>query len=152
MMDAFKDMYDVVVDRRANPQEGSYTCYLFDKGIDKILKKCGEECTEMVIAAKNSDKDELANEINDLLYHMIVMMVDRGVTVEDIEKIMVERSKKLGTLKQFHVSAPNTGYGAYKIYRRLRRRHLRAGADHNKEFRFRKGDLRAELFFMFGDR
>lgn len=59
MMDAFKDMYDVVVDRRANPQEGSYTCYLFDKGIDKILKKCGEECTEMVIAAKNNDKDKL---------------------------------------------------------------------------------------------
>ena len=99
MMDAFKDMYDVVVDRRANPQEGSYTCYLFDKGIDKILKKCGEECTEMVIAAKNNDKDELANEINDLLYHMIVMMVDRGVTVEDIESIMVERSKKIGNLK-----------------------------------------------------
>ena len=98
MMDAFKDMYDVVVDRRANPQEGSYTCYLFDKGIDKILKKCGEECTEMVIAAKNNDKDELANEINDLLYHMIVMMVDRGVTVEDIDTIMVERSKKIGNL------------------------------------------------------
>ncbi|HBJ24687.1 MAG TPA: phosphoribosyl-ATP diphosphatase [Ruminococcaceae bacterium] len=107
-MDAFKDMYDVVVDRRANPQEGSYTCYLFDKGIDKILKKCGEECTEMVIAAKNNDKDELANEINDLLYHMIVMMVDRGVTVEDIESIMVERSKKIGNLKQFHVSDHNT--------------------------------------------
>ena len=103
-MDAFKDMYDVVVDRRANPQEGSYTCYLFDKGIDKILKKCGE----MVIAAKNNDKDELANEINDLLYHMIVMMVDRGVTVEDIESIMVERSKKIGNLKQFHVSNHNT--------------------------------------------
>lgn len=108
MMDAFKDMYDVVVDRRANPQEGSYTCYLFDKGIDKILKKCGEECTEMVIAAKNNDKEELANEINDLLYHMIVMMVDRGVTVEDIEQIMVERSKKIGNLKQFHVSDHNT--------------------------------------------
>lgn len=108
MMDAFKDMYDVVVDRRANPQEGSYTCYLFDKGIDKILKKCGEECTEMVIAAKNNDKDELANEINDLLYHMIVMMVDRGVTVENIESIMVERSKKIGNLKQFHVSDHNT--------------------------------------------
>ena len=108
MMDAFKDMYDVVVDRRANPQEGSYTCYLFDKGIDKILKKCGEECTEMVIAAKNNDKSELANEINDLLYHMIVMMVDRGVTVEDIEEIMVERSKKIGNLKQFHVSDHNT--------------------------------------------
>lgn len=107
-MDAFKDMYDVVVDRRANPQEGSYTCYLFDKGIDKILKKCGEECTEMVIAAKNNDKDELSNEINDLLYHMIVMMVDRGVTVEDIEKIMDERSQKIGNLKQFHVSDHNT--------------------------------------------
>lgn len=108
MMDAFKDMYNVVVDRRANPQEGSYTCYLFDKGIDKILKKCGEECTEMVIAAKNNDKDEIANEINDLLYHMIVMMVDRGVTVEDIEKIMIERSQKIGNLKQFHVSDHNT--------------------------------------------
>lgn len=108
MMDAFKDMYNVVVDRRANPQEGSYTCYLFDKGIDKILKKCGEECTEMVIAAKNNDKDELANEINDLLYHMIVMMADRGVTVEDIEKIMIERSQKIGNLKQFHVSDHNT--------------------------------------------
>lgn len=108
MMDAFKDMYDVVVDRRANPQEGSYTCYLFDKGIDKILKKCGEECTEMVIAAKNNDKEELANEINDLLYHMIVMMADRGVTVEDIKQIMVERSKKIGNLKQFHVSDHNT--------------------------------------------
>ena len=107
-MDAFKDMYNVVVDRRANPQEGSYTCYLFDKGIDKILKKCGEECTEMVIAAKNNDKDEIANEINDLLYHMIVMMVDREVTVEDIEKIMIERSQKIGNLKQFHVSDHNT--------------------------------------------
>ncbi len=108
MMDAFKDMYNVVVDRRANPQEGSYTCYLFDKGIDKILKKCGEECTEMVIAAKNNDKEELANEINDLLYHMIVMMAERGVTVEDVETIMVERSKKIGNLKQFHVSDHNT--------------------------------------------
>ena len=108
MMDAFKDMYDVVVDRRANPQEGSYTCYLFDKGIDKILKKCGEECTEMVIAAKNNDKEELANEINDLLYHMIVMMAERGVTVDEIEDIMRERSKKIGNLKQFHVSDHNT--------------------------------------------
>lgn len=108
MMDAFKDMYDVVVDRRANPQEGSYTCYLFEKGIDKILKKCGEECTEMVIAAKNNDKEELSNEINDLLYHMIVLMAECGVTVEDVEKIMVERSMKIGNLKQFHVSDHNT--------------------------------------------
>lgn len=108
MMDSFKQMYDVVVDRRANPQEGSYTCYLFEKGLDKILKKCGEECTEMVIAAKNNDKDELANEINDLLYHMIVLMAQCGVSVEDVDKIMQERSLKIGNLKQFHVSDHNT--------------------------------------------
>ncbi|MDE7194483.1 MAG: phosphoribosyl-ATP diphosphatase [Oscillospiraceae bacterium] len=107
-MDAFKDMYDVVMSRRAEPQEGSYTCYLFEKGLDKILKKCGEECTEMVIAAKNSDNEELVNEINDLLYHTIVLMAERGVTVEDVEKVMVERSKKIGNLKQFHVSDHNT--------------------------------------------
>ncbi len=107
-MDAFKDMYDVVMSRRAKPQEGSYTCYLFEKGLDKILKKCGEECTEMVIAAKNSDKEELVGEINDLLYHMIVLMAERGVTVEDVEAVMVERSRKIGNLKQFHASDHNT--------------------------------------------
>ncbi len=107
-MEAFKEMYDVVVNRRENPQEGSYTCYLFDKGLDKILKKCGEECTEMVIAAKNNDKDELSNEINDLLYHMVVLMVQCGVSVDDVEKIMVERAAKIGNLKQFHVSDHNT--------------------------------------------
>lgn len=108
MTDAFRDMYKVVENRRDNPQEGSYTCYLFEKGLDKILKKCGEECTEMVIAAKNHDNDELANEINDLLYHMVVLMVQNGVLVDDIEKIMVERSAKIGNLKQFHVSDHNT--------------------------------------------
>ncbi len=108
MSDAFREMYEVVANRRENPQEGSYTCYLFDKGLDKILKKCGEECTEMVIAAKNADNEELANEINDLLYHMAVLMVERGVTVDEIEDIMRERSKKIGNLKQFHVSDHNT--------------------------------------------
>lgn len=107
-MQAFKDMYDVIVDRRANPQEGSYTCYLFEKGLDKILKKCGEECTEMIIAAKNADKEELVNEINDLLYHMEVLMAQCGVTVEDVEKVMEERAAKIGNLKQFHVSDHNT--------------------------------------------
>lgn len=107
-MKAFREMYDVVSDRRGNPQEGSYTCYLFDKGLDKILKKCGEECTEMVIAAKNADREELSNEINDLLYHMVVLMVECGVTVEDVEKIMEERAAKIGNLKQFHQSDRNT--------------------------------------------
>ncbi|MCX4356634.1 MAG: phosphoribosyl-ATP diphosphatase [Oscillospiraceae bacterium] len=108
MSEAFKEMYDVIVNRRDDPQEGSYTCYLFDKGLDKILKKCGEECTEMVIAAKNHDNEELANEINDVLYHMAVLMVERGLTVEEVDAIMRERSKKIGNLKQFHVSDHNT--------------------------------------------
>ncbi len=108
MTDAFKEMYDVIVNRRANPQEGSYTCYLFDKGIDKILKKCGEETMEMAIAAKNKDNDELAEEINDVLYHMAVLMVERGLSVEKVDEIMRERSKKIGNLKQFHVSDHNT--------------------------------------------
>ena len=108
MSEAFKEMYDVIVNRRENPQEGSYTCYLFDKGLDKILKKCGEECTEMVIAAKNHDNEELANEINDVLYHMAVLMAECGLTVEEVEDIMRERSKKIGNLKQFHVSDHNT--------------------------------------------
>ena len=108
MSETFKEMYDVIVDRRANPQEGSYTCYLFDKGLDKILKKCGEECTEMVIAAKNSDNEELANEINDLFYHVAVLMAECGLTVEDIDEIMSERAKKIGNLKQFHTSDHNT--------------------------------------------
>ncbi len=108
MSEAFKEMYDVIINRRENPQEGSYTCYLFDKGLDKILKKCGEECTEMVIAAKNHDNEELANEINDVLYHMAVLMAERGLTVEEVEDIMRERSKKIGNLKQFHVSDHNS--------------------------------------------
>ena len=108
MSEAFKEMYDVIVNRRDDPQEGNYTCYLFDKGLDKILKKCGEECTEMVIAAKNHDNEELANEINDVLYHMAVLMVERGLTVEEVDAIMRERSKKIGNLKQFHVSDHNT--------------------------------------------
>ena len=62
----------------------------------------------MVIAAKNSDKEDLVGEINDLLYHMIVLMAERGVTVEDVEAVMVERSRKIGNLKQFHVSDHNT--------------------------------------------
>lgn len=108
MSEAFKEMYDVIVNRRDNPQEGSYTCYLFEKGLDKILKKCGEECTEMVIAAKNHDNEELVNEINDVLYHMAVLMVENGVTVEEIDAVMRERSKKIGNLKQFHNSDHNT--------------------------------------------
>ena len=81
-MNSFEQMEAVIAQRRAEPQEGSYTCYLFEKGIDKILKKVGEECAETIIAAKNGDKAELVGEINDVFYHMMVMMNECGVTME----------------------------------------------------------------------
>ena len=79
-----EEVYAVIMDRKEHPKEGSYTNYLFDKGIDKILKKCGEEATEIVIAAKNPDAEELKYEISDFLYHMMVLMVQKGITWEDI--------------------------------------------------------------------
>lgn len=87
----FQDVYDVILDRKANPKEGSYTNYLFDKGIDKILKKVGEECTEIVIAAKNPDKEEIKYEISDFLYHVMVLMAEKGVTWEDITRELARR-------------------------------------------------------------
>ncbi len=102
------DLYDTVIDRKTNKEEGSYTCYLFEKGIDKILKKCGEECTEMVIAAKNNDNDELKNEIADLVYHIMVMCVERGLDWTEVEAVLAERSNKTGNLKQFHTVDKNT--------------------------------------------
>ena len=87
----FQDVYDVIMDRKKHPKEGSYTNYLFDKGIDKILKKVGEECTEVVIAAKNPDKDELKYEISDLLYHLMVLMAERDTTWTDVIRELAER-------------------------------------------------------------
>lgn len=83
--------FEVIMDRKANPKQGSYTNYLFDKGIDKILKKCGEEATEIVIAAKNPDSEELKYEIADFLYHMMVLMAQCGLTWEDITEELANR-------------------------------------------------------------
>lgn len=80
----FQEVFDVILDRREHPKEGSYTNYLFDKGIDKILKKCGEEATEIVIAAKNPNAEELKYEISDFLYHMMVLMVQCGLDWDDV--------------------------------------------------------------------
>ncbi len=85
------DVYNVILDRKKNPKEGSYTNYLFDKGIDKILKKCGEEATEIVIAAKNPDSEELRYEIADFLYHCMVLMVECGLDWEDIGRELASR-------------------------------------------------------------
>ena len=86
-----QDVYSVIADRKINPREGSYTNYLFDKGIDKILKKVGEESTEIVIAAKNPDPKEIKYEIADFLYHAMVLMVERGVTWEEIAEELANR-------------------------------------------------------------
>ena len=101
-MSALNHLYEVVSDRRVNPQEGSYTCYLFDKGLDKILKKVGEESAETIIAAKGGNRDEIVLEICDLLYHLVVLMVQAGVSVDEIEAELTQRSLKIGNLKTFH--------------------------------------------------
>ncbi len=88
----FKDVYDVILDRRRNPKEGSYTNYLFDKGIDKILKKCGEEATEITIAAKNPGADELRYEIADYLYHLMVLMAECNLDWDDITTELAHRN------------------------------------------------------------
>ena len=87
----FETVYNVIADLKEHPREGSYTNYLFDKGIDKILKKCGEECTEIVIAAKNPDPEEIKYEISDFLYHVMVLMVEKGVTWEEITAELSQR-------------------------------------------------------------
>ena len=87
----FEDVYGVIADRKVNPKDGSYTNYLFDKGVDKILKKLGEEATEIVIAAKNPNVNEIKYEISDFLYHMMVLMVEKGVTWEEIMAELANR-------------------------------------------------------------
>ena len=90
-LQVFQSVYDTIMDRKRNPKEGSYTNYLFDKGIDKILKKVGEEATELVIAAKNPNPEEIKYELSDFLYHAMVLMVEKGVTWDDIVKELADR-------------------------------------------------------------
>ncbi|WP_122642839.1 bifunctional phosphoribosyl-AMP cyclohydrolase/phosphoribosyl-ATP diphosphatase HisIE [Luxibacter massiliensis] len=87
----FESVYATIMDRKQNPREGSYTNYLFDKGIDKILKKVGEEAAEIIIAAKNPNPEEIKYELSDFLYHAMVLMVERGVTWEDITNELADR-------------------------------------------------------------
>lgn len=89
--EVLEDVYATIMDRKEHPKEGSYTNYLFDKGLDKILKKCGEEATEIVIAAKNPDKEEIKYEIADFLYHVMVLMAERGVTWDDVMTELANR-------------------------------------------------------------
>ena len=100
MNDTLQALYQVVLDRRSNPQEGSYTCYLFEKGRDKILKKVGEECAETIIAAKNDVPSDTVGEISDLIYHLMVMMVEKEIPLDDVMTELDRRSQKIGNLKQ----------------------------------------------------
>ena len=88
---SLQGLYDMLVGRKIERPEGSYTTYLFDKGIDKILKKVGEECTEVIIAGKADDKKETIYEIADLAYHVMVLMVEMGISVEDIHRELASR-------------------------------------------------------------
>ena len=88
---SLQGLYDMLVGRNQNRPEGSYTTYLFEKGIDKILKKVGEECTEVIIAGKADDKKETVYELADLAYHAMVLMVQMGISVEDIHKELASR-------------------------------------------------------------
>ena len=104
MNDVFDGLYQVVLGRKSSPQEGSYTCYLFEKGLDKICKKVGEEAAEVIIAAKNGENGETAGEICDLLYHLMVLMAQQGIALEEVTAILEQRRRKIGNLKVIHQS------------------------------------------------
>ena len=99
MSQVLDDLYEVVLTRKGHPMDGSYTCYLFEQGLDKILKKCGEESSEVLIAAKNGNKDELVGEIGDLVYHLLVLMAEKEIPVSELFALLEERSMKIGNLK-----------------------------------------------------
>ena len=88
---SLQGLMEMLVGRKVEKKEGSYTTYLFEKGIDKILKKVGEECTEVIIAAKADDKKETVYEIADLCYHVMVLMIEMGISLEDIHKELAGR-------------------------------------------------------------
>ena len=87
----YPDLMEMLEGRKAQPKEGSYTTYLFEKGLDKMLKKVGEETTEVIIAAKDGDKANTISEIGDLMYHVMVLMIEMGISLEDIKKEMASR-------------------------------------------------------------
>lgn len=100
--DIFADLEKQIADRKAHPVEKSYTNYLLDQGVDKVLKKVGEEASEVIIASKNSDKTELLGEIDDLLYHLFVLMNQTDISLEEVRQKARERHQIEGNKKKFH--------------------------------------------------
>ena len=99
VLEEFLMEYEGVLDRKKNGQEGSYTKYLFDKGIDKILKKVGEECTEVIISSKEDNKEEQVGEICDLTFHMFVLMAELNISLEDVAAELSKRRNKKNNFK-----------------------------------------------------
>jgi phosphoribosyl-ATP pyrophosphohydrolase len=99
MTKVLDELYAIILERKVDPAEGSYTCYLFEQGLDKILKKCGEEAAEVIIAAKNGQRDQLYGEIGDLLYHVLVLMAETGLSLDGLYGLLEERRQKIGNLK-----------------------------------------------------
>ena len=95
-----QELYKIIEDRRENPLKGSYTSYLFVEGLDKILKKIGEESSEVIIGSKNNKPKEVVSEISDLIYHVLVLMVLQGIKIEDIVTELGKRSEKICNKKQ----------------------------------------------------
>lgn len=94
MENILNELYEVINNRKENQEEGSYTTYLFNKGLDKILKKVGEESTEVIIAAKGENKEEQIEELCDLSYHILVLMAQLNIKPSEVEKVLIERRKK----------------------------------------------------------
>ncbi len=103
-----EELYQVVLERKAHPMENSYTCYLFEQGLDKILKKVGEESAETIIAAKNDVPAETVGEICDLIYHLLVVMAEKNIPLDDVMAELEQRSHKIGNLKKMHISDHNS--------------------------------------------
>ena len=93
------DLYEIIKERKVNAEEGSYTKYLFNKGIDKILKKVGEECTELIIAAKGNDKDEIISDICDWTYHILVLMAEKEINLGELNNELSKRRNKINNFK-----------------------------------------------------
>ena len=104
---SYEGLMELIKGRKTEPKEGSYTTYLFNKGVDKILKKIGEECTEVIIAAKAEDKPETVYEIADLCYHTMVLMIEQGITLEDIHRELASRHVIDKKIKQEKMTGDN---------------------------------------------
>ena len=104
---SYEALYSLLEGRKKDKPEGSYTTYLFEKGTDKILKKIGEECTEVIIAAKNNDKKETVYEIADLAYHVMVLMVERGISLDEIKEELASRHVIDKKVKQEKMASDN---------------------------------------------